>query len=188
MIDFGPSRDLFLRVEQNAQGNHHHHDQYYKGNLTKINGRNMPPLSPIEKYSFDGPMTESLPPLSASEQEQATTSGNVQRELKNKKRDKFSFKKIFFFLARVATAELFLSIDNPYTVREGLLFNFETVITFHKKDQHVRGPATVMAFYNPDQVELFLSKLERKLSEALTPQQARCNGNRMAIMPGQPQC
>lgn len=60
---FGPNRDMYLRLEENATGNHHHHDALYKGNLSVGNGVSMPSLSPIEKYAFDGPVRSSLAPL-----------------------------------------------------------------------------------------------------------------------------
>ena len=76
-------------------------------------------------------------------------------------------------------------INNPYEVESGLHFSFETVLTFHKKDQ--KGSATVMAHNNSDLVQLFFDKLEGKLKNAIQSEPTKCNGEPMKIEPKEPE-
>lgn len=66
------------------------------------------------------------------------------------------------------TCDLFLAIDNPYNMDQGLTFSLETIATFHKENQTMIGPATVMSHYNADLVKLFFQKLEAKLAATIS--------------------
>ena len=61
--DFGPGRDMYTHLERNAVGQHFHHDRFYRGNLTVVNDVAAPPLSAIERYSFDQALASAAPPL-----------------------------------------------------------------------------------------------------------------------------
>ena len=78
--DFGPGRDMFDHLNRNARGNHHYHDRYYRGNLTVVNGVTAPPLSAIEKYSFDGPLASSVPPLDPETLRVGQAAGTLKRK------------------------------------------------------------------------------------------------------------
>ena len=86
----------------------------------------------------------------------------------------------------MVTADLFLAINNPYEVNEGLTFSFETIMTFHKEHQKKRT-ATVMAYYNEDLVNSFFDKLSAKLSDAINPKPTRCEGDTIKIEPKEPE-
>ena len=80
ILEFGPSRDLWCRIEENARHNHHHHDRFYQGNLTVVNGESLPPVGNVEKYCFDHAVLESIPPLSAEEIQLSQALGRCKRK------------------------------------------------------------------------------------------------------------
>ena len=78
--DFGPGRDMFVQYERNASCNHFHHDRYYRGNLSVVNGTTAPPLSAVERHSFDRPMASSVPPLDPETLRVGQATGNLKRK------------------------------------------------------------------------------------------------------------
>ena len=76
--------------------------------------------------------------------------------------------------ARGATCDLFMVVDNVCNADRSLLFKFETILTEHKVNQSELGPATVMAYDHPDQVEEFFKRLAMKLALTLEPSNAKC--------------
>lgn len=78
--DFGPGRDMFVQLERNAVGQHFHHDQYYRGNLTVVNGVAAPPLTAVEKYSFDAALASATPPLDSETVRIGSATGVFKRK------------------------------------------------------------------------------------------------------------
>ena len=64
IMEFGPCRDMYEDVEQNAMGNFHYHDEFYLGNSVVINGVRLLNLGPIERHYFDQPLALNMGPLS----------------------------------------------------------------------------------------------------------------------------
>ena len=85
------------------------------------------------------------------------------------------------YLARLITCDLFLAVDNPYSVNDGLTFSLETIATFHKENQTMLGPATVMSYYNSDLVKLFFQRLEAKLAATLQRDASKCQGQPVKV-------
>ena len=77
-----------------------------------------------------------------------------------------------------------MAIHDAYGFDNGLKFSFETLVTYHKENQPVIGPATVMAHYNNDLTEAFFQKLEEKLAATLPPANpSNCHGQHVILRP-----
>ena len=94
-----------------------------------------------------------------------------------------------FIIARLATTDLFLQIDNPWSLYRGLVFSCHKLLTMHKENQSQCGPATIMARYHPELVQEFLKKFKAKMNshfQLILP--SKCNARTVKMEPKEPGC